>query len=66
MGFEAKVLDIVDSVIPVVVYSRFFNGTLFVECTAREAAKLESAFIEALPCGVIVSSVEGEFAFDFV
>ena len=66
MGFETKVLDIVDEVLGVQVFAKFEYGTLFVECTPREATKLESAFNKALPCGVIVSSIEGEFAFDFV
>lgn len=65
MNFESRVLDVVAKVIPVGQYAGFTSGTLFVECTPREASKLESALIQALACGVIVSSIEGEFAFDF-
>ncbi len=65
MNFESRVLDVVAKVIPMEQYAKFTAGTLFVECTPREASKLESALIEALACGVIVSPIEGEFAFDF-
>lgn len=68
MGFEKRVLDVVDVVIPAGQYAGFTNGTLFVECTAKEAAKLETALTETFDFGLIVSvsSIEGEFAFDFV
>ena len=46
--------------------AEMYAGTLFVECTARDAAKIETALIEKLKCGVIVSKVGPEFAFDFV
>lgn len=45
---------------------QFYFGTLFVKCTSYEAAKIETALIEALQCGVIVSKVGLEFCFDFV
>jgi hypothetical protein len=45
---------------------KFCNGTMFVECTAAEAAEIETRLIEALRCGIIVSSVFPEYAFDFV
>jgi len=45
---------------------RFRNGTMFVECTAGEAAQIETRLTEALRCGIIVSSVFPEYAFDFV
>jgi len=38
---------------------------LFVECTPREATKIETALLKVVNCGVIVSPVAGEFAFDF-
>jgi hypothetical protein len=43
-----------------------YSGTLFVECDARTAAKIETALIDELKCGVRVSKVGHEFAFDFV
>lgn len=66
MGFETKVLNVVDEVLGGQVFAKFEYGTLFVECTPRQAAKLESALIESFVCGVIVSAIEEEFAFDFV
>lgn len=43
----------------------FYAGTMFVTCTTYEAAKIETALIKALNCGVIVSKVGPQFAFDF-
>ena len=43
----------------------FYAGTLFVECDARTAAKIETALIDDLKCGVRVSKCGHEFAFDF-
>ena len=43
----------------------FYAGSLFVTCDSRTAAKIETALIEQLKCGVIVSKVGPEFAFDF-
>jgi hypothetical protein len=43
-----------------------YCGTLFVECNANAAAKIETALIETLDRGVRVSKVGHEFAFDFV
>ena len=40
--------------------------TLFVTCSPKIAAKIETNLIEQLKCGVIVSRVGPEFAFDFV
>ena len=42
-----------------------YAGTLFVECNARTAAKIETALIEGLECGVRVCKCGHEFAFDF-
>ena len=44
----------------------FYAGSMFVKCDSRQAAKIETALIEALKCGVIVSKVGSEYAFDFV
>jgi len=43
-----------------------YAGTLFVECSGRTAAKIETALIDELKCGVRVSKVGNEYAFDFV
>lgn len=45
--------------------AHMYAGTLFVACTPRDAAKIETTLIENLNCGVIVSRVGPEFAFDF-
>lgn len=66
MSFEKRVLDVVDKTVGVQVFSKFEYGTLFVECTPKEAAKIETALLKLLKCGIIVSSIEGEFAFDFI
>lgn len=64
MGFETKVLDVVSKVTADEAY--FYNGTMFVECTARAAAQIETILLQKFNTGIIVSSVDGEFAFDFV
>jgi len=43
-----------------------YAGTLFVECDARTAAKIKTALIEGLECGVRVCKCGHEYAFDFV
>ena len=43
-----------------------YAGTLFVKCNAYSAAKIETALIKELACGVRVSKVGPEYAFDFV
>lgn len=60
MSFEKRVLSVVSQP------AKFEYGTLFVECTAKEAAKLETVLIEEFKCGIIVSDTGSEFAFDFV
>ena len=45
--------------------AHMYAGTLFVKCDARSAAKIETALLENLSCGVIVSKVGPEYAFDF-
>ena len=46
--------------------AQMYAGTLFVRCNAYSAAKIETALIEKLNCGVIVSKVGPEYSFDFV
>lgn len=66
MGFEKRVLTVVDKVLKQDDTASFAYGTLFVpEITAKQAAKIETALIKEFRCGVIVSPVANEFAFDF-
>ena len=66
MGFETIVLENVAEVLERDNAAAFFHGTMFVTCTAREAAKLETMFNELMGQSVIVSSTPDEFSFDFV
>ena len=45
--------------------AQMYAGSLFVTCSARDAAKIETALINNLNCGVIVSKVGPEYTFDF-
>jgi hypothetical protein len=65
MGFEKVVLDKVEKVLKTDNRAYFAYGTLAVECSAKEAAKIETALAEVVNCGVIVSSAGDEFLFDF-
>ena len=65
MGFEAVVLAKVAEVVGERKGS-FTNGTLFVECSVREAVKLETALLKNINCGIILSRVGSESSFDFV
>lgn len=66
MGLEAVVLAKVAKVLKTEKVAYFAYGTLFVPgVTARDAAKIETALIKELRCGVIVTPSAGEFAFDF-
>lgn len=66
MGFEKVVLDKVANVLGEERKASFSFGTLFVECDAKQAAKIETALINLTRKGVIVSKTPAEFAFDFV
>lgn len=66
MGFETKVLDIVAEVLGNDRSAEFSYGSMFVDCTARQAAKIETALSEVLSCGIIVTPGPNEFSFDFV
>jgi hypothetical protein len=66
MGFETIVLENVTEVLECDHAAAFFNGTLFVDCTAREATKLETMFNELMGQSVIVASTPNEFSFDFI
>ena len=62
MAFESKILALVA---PITTDAEFTCGTLFVTCTPREAAKIET-LVQNPAYGVIVSPVGDQFAFDFV
>jgi len=66
MGFETIVLENVTEVLERDHAAEFFCGTLFVDCTAREATKLETMFNELMGQSVIVASTPNEFSFDFI
>ena len=65
MGFEKRVLNVVAEVVGE-GKAEFTNGTLFVECSVPEAVKVESALLEYVDCGIILSRVGDESSFDFV
>lgn len=65
MGFEKRVLEVVESTLGEKV-AAFFYGTMFVDCTVAEAVKLETALLKELRCGIILSRVGNESSFDFV
>ena len=65
MGFEKRVLGVVAKVVGE-GKAEFTNGTLFVECTVPEAVRIESALLEYVDCGIILSRVGDESAYDFV
>ena len=64
MGFETVVLDRVANVLNDEHKASFAYGTLFVNCTAEEAVKIETALNKI--SHVIVSKTPAEYAFDFV
>jgi hypothetical protein len=65
MGFEKRVLDVVAKVVGEGKAS-FTSGTLFVECTIPEAVRIETALLAYVDCGIILSRVGDESAYDFV
>ena len=65
MGFEKRVLSVVAKVVGE-GKAAFTNGTLFVECSIPEAVRIESALLEYVDCGIILSRVGNESAYDFV
>jgi hypothetical protein len=67
--FTAKAFDAVYEALEnseVAQTATMYAGTLFVKCNAHSAAKIETALIKHLECGVIVGRVGPEYAFDFV
>jgi len=66
MGFEKIVLNEVAKVLNTDDKASFTNGTLFVECSVPDAVKIETALLKELRCGIILSRVGAESAYDFV
>jgi hypothetical protein len=66
MSFEKRVLNKVSDILGTDTPASFTSGTLFVVCTPRDAAMLETALLDVTNGGVIVSKTPAEFAFDFV
>ena len=65
MSFEKRVLlNVVATLGP--VPAKFTNGSLFVECTVPEAVRLETQLLKTMQCGIILSRVGNESAFDFI
>ena len=65
LDFETKALLTVVSTIGTVP-AKFTNGSLFVECTVPEAVRLETQLLATMGCGIILSRVGNESAYDFV
>lgn len=66
MGLEKTVLAEVAKVLKCDKKASFTCGTLFVECSVKEAVKIETALLKILGCGIILSRVGDESSFDFV
>jgi hypothetical protein len=67
MNFEQQVLTTVEQTLGTLVATAdFFGGSLFVECTVPQAVKLKTALLNSLDCGIIMSRVGAESAFDFI
>jgi hypothetical protein len=66
MGFEKVVLAEVAKVIKADDKASFTSGTLFVECSVAEAVKIETALLKKFQCGIVLSRIGDESAFDFV
>lgn len=68
MGFETVVLNKVAKVLKNDNSASFAYGTLFVNCTPKEAAKIETALSKIPGTGIIVTAQgnTGEVSFDFI
>ena len=67
--FAALVQTAVDTALvndEVAKTATMYCGTLFVTCNAYSAVKIKTQLIQDLECGVQVSKVGPEYAFDFV
>lgn len=67
MGLEKVALEVVAKIVKQDDTAYFAYGTMFVPgITAAQAAKIETALIDKLRCGIIVSKAAEEFCFDFL
>jgi len=66
MGFEKVVLNEVAKVLKSDSAASFTCVTLFVECSVAEAVKIETALLKKFQCGIVLSRIGDETAFDFV
>ena len=66
MGFEKRVLAVVEQTLGTAGSAEFVCGTLFVGCTVPEAVQLETALLNTFKAGIVLSRVGNESAFDFV
>ena len=65
--FETKVLEIAKKIAPL-VSSEMYNGTLFVECSTKEADKITTLLMDLQGPEfkkLVISGSSGFFAFDF-
>ncbi len=63
--FETTVTRFAETIVPS-SNIKFFNGTMFVDCSVREAIRLESALVDS-GISVIISRVGSDTtAYDFV
>lgn len=65
MGFEAKVLAKVEEVLGD-VYAKFFECTMFVECSLEDAEMLRDVLVTEFSTRILLASYRDEVAFDFV
>ena len=65
MGLEKDVLSKVAKVLKSDNQAGFMFGTLFVTCTENEARKIFLKLTKGMFGKVLVSKLDGEFAFDF-
>ena len=69
MGLEKDVLSKVAKVLKNDNNASFTCGSLFVNCTPKEAAKIETVLLKATNGGIIVTAQSldtNEFSFDFI
>jgi|TARA_B110000240_G_C13367841_1_gene396887 hypothetical protein len=69
MAFEKLVIDTVNNVLGESTVASFTSGTLFVDCSMDEAARIKDRLLdEVFTCADIQVSgpIGPEFAFDFI
>jgi hypothetical protein len=66
MSFEKRVLNAVIEYLGNPHAAEFYNGTLFVDCSATEALDIGRALEKVVTGGInICSQCNGEYSFDF-